>query len=61
MEMLDQTYIVIANPGERENKPDSVQYPLEGYKCLGGNCMLFFSKGFSQFLVFCDSFYGIRH
>ncbi len=40
------------NPGKQEGKPDSVQYPLEGYKCLGDVSEFTVSKILPDFLFF---------
>ncbi len=40
---------------------DSFQYPLEGYKCLGGIGNHIISRNILQFLVSYDSFSRVRH
>ena len=42
----------MAIPGNREESGYSVQYPIEGYKCLSGHSEILFSKHTLDFLCF---------
>ncbi|MFT5702150.1 MAG: hypothetical protein ACI8ZB_005061 [Desulforhopalus sp.] len=50
-----------SNPGKRKTSRDSVQYPLEGYKCMGARFKLLMLNNTLYFLVFYDRFSGVRH